>query len=74
MRKVSEATFVDFGLVGSKGDASCYTPMYKRFIFRYYGVSIKTQRDDNGGCVSVPQPRDLSTETVEIGKSVSMFN
>ena len=23
MRKVSEATFVDFGLVGSKGD--CYT-------------------------------------------------
>ena len=48
--------------------------MYKRFIFRYYGVSIKTQRGDNGGCVCISQPADLSVKTVEIGKSVFMFN
>ena len=38
MRKVSEATFVDFGLVGSKGDAFCCTPMYKPSKFGYKGV------------------------------------
>ena len=48
--------------------------MYKRFIFRYYGVSIKTQRGDNGGFVCVSQPADLSVEIVEIGKSVFMLN
>ena len=48
--------------------------MYKRFIFRYYNVSIKTQRGDNGGFVCAPQPRGLSVKTVKIGKSVFMFN
>ena len=48
--------------------------MYKRFIFRYYGVSIKTQRGDNGGFVCVSHSADLSVKTVEIGKSVFMFN
>lgn len=48
--------------------------MYKRFIFRYYDVLIKTQRDDNGGFVDVPHSRDLSVDTVKTGKSVFMFN
>ncbi len=44
--------------------------MYKRLIFRYYGVSIKTQRGDEVGYVHVNQPVDLNTKIVRIGKSV----
>ena len=76
MRKVSEATFVDFGLVGSKGEALCHTPMYKRLIFRYRSVLTKTQRNDKGGCVCAryrPVP-GLSFNVVMIGKSVVTFN
>jgi len=36
--------------------------MYKRFIFRYYDVLIKTQRGDNERCVCVSQPWDLSVQ------------
>ncbi len=48
--------------------------MYKRFIFRYICVSIKTQRNDKGGWVSwlIRWPR--SSEIVRTGKSVLMFN
>jgi hypothetical protein len=48
--------------------------MYKRFIFRYYDVLIKTQRDDNEGFVDVSHSRDLNVHVVETGKSVFMFN
>lgn len=48
--------------------------MYERFIFRYYGVLIKTQRDDNEGLVDVSQPADLSVHVVKTGKSVFMIN
>ena len=48
--------------------------MYKRFIFRYYSVLIKTQRDDNEGFVDVSHSRDLSIKVVRTGKSVFMFN
>ena len=74
MRKVSEATFVDFGLVGSKGEALCHTPMYKRLIFRYRSVLTKTQRNDKGGCVCGLIRRPLSFNVVMIGKSVVTFN
>jgi len=48
--------------------------MYKRLKFRYLTVLIKTERDDNRGCVCVRQPADLSVDTVEIGKSVFTLN
>ena len=48
--------------------------MYERFIFRYYGVLIKTQRNDNEGFVDVSHSRDLSIKVVGTGKSVLMFN
>ena len=44
--------------------------MYKRLIFRYYGVLIKTQRGDEVGRVHVSQPADLNVKIVKIGKSV----
>ena len=46
MPKVSHATFVDVGLVGSKGDAFCYIPMYKPFKFGYKVLLTKTLRED----------------------------
>ncbi len=48
--------------------------MYKRLIFRYKGVLIKTQRDDKGGCVCGLIRRPLSFKVVIIGKSVIAFN
>jgi C4-type Zn-finger protein len=48
--------------------------MYKRFIFRYYDVLIKTQRDDNEGFVDVSHSRDLNVHVVKTGKSVFMLN
>ena len=39
--------------------------MYKRLIFRYYGVSIKTQRGDEEGFVFVRQPPDLNVRNSE---------
>ena len=48
--------------------------MYKRLIFRYREVSIKTQRNDKGRYVCGLIRWPLSFEIVIIGKSVIAFN
>ena len=48
--------------------------MYKRLIFRYKGVLIKTQRNDKGGCVCASIRRGLSFNIGVTGKSVALFN
>jgi len=48
--------------------------MYKRFIFRYKYVLIKTQGGDRVGWVSQSIRRLLSFEIVITGKSVIAFN
>ncbi len=48
--------------------------MYKRFIFRYKCVSIKTQGGDKGEWVSWSIRRPLSSERAITGKSVISFN